>query len=101
MDGLNSTQLSPIKADRHQSQQSRPQSDNNDGDEYADDDYDGDYKSKLINHIKVDHKLLMSMLMAITNQNCQSHLSGPQNVDDGEVLTHHIINLHHHQRQLD
>ena len=65
MDGLHPIQLSPIKADRHQSQQSRPQSDNNDGDEYADDDYDGDYKSKLINHIKVDPKLLMIMLITI------------------------------------
>ena len=59
MDGLHSAQLSPIKADRHQSHQSRPQSDDNDGDEYADDDFNGDYKSKLINQIKVDPKLLM------------------------------------------
>ena len=58
MDGLHLTQLSPIKADRHQSHQSRPQSTGDD----ADDDYNGEV---LI----------------------------PPNL--------HIINLHHHQRQLD
>ena len=55
VDGLHSTQLSPIKADWHQSHQSRPQTTDDD----ADDHYNGDNKLKLISHIKVVHKMLM------------------------------------------